>query len=176
MTDLGQRKLMIPFTSLNEGRVSFHFDWHPEDLNYPHIAGVIKTLDVDVKVSILDGGYLIKIALKGRVKLFCNRCGCEFAIDIKGSVDTFYTADSSQCNEENEGDIRLIPPKELSIDITPDAFDILILAVPTKSLCSSDCQGLCSTCGADLNKEKCSCKNEKTDSRWDAFKNISFGE
>ena len=38
------------------------------------------------------------------------------------------------------------------------ARDAFILDMDTKFLCSEDCKGLCSGCGANLNREACRCK------------------
>jgi len=176
LTDLKQNAISIPFSSLNEGRVSFNIDWHPEQVEHSQIAGFPESLKVDVQVTRVESGFLVNTGLKGRVKLFCNRCQEEFQADIKGSVDTFFTTDAEQCLAENESEVRLIAHRATEIDLTPDVLDILLLAIPAKCLCSSDCLGLCSTCGADLNKEPCSCENDKTDPRWDTLRNISFEE
>ena len=57
-----------------------------------------------------------------------------------------------------------------------DSFDLaeiireqVILSIPMKMLCDENCKGLCATCGADLNKNKCSCDKSKTDNRWAAL-------
>ena len=43
------------------------------------------------------------------------------------------------------------------IDIGDLVRDIIISAQPTKHLCKEDCKGLCSVCGANLNKTDCGC-------------------
>lgn len=171
-----RKTVSIPFTSLNEGRVSFHFDWHPEITGVSQIADIPEPLSVDAKVTVLDGGYLVNASLRGKVWLVCSRCSNEFTCDVTGDVDTFYTSDAAQCDGEDEGEVRLIDPREEALDITADANDILVLSVPAKPLCSEDCKGLCPVCGVDLNKEPCSCSRENTDPRWDTLKHITFEE
>ena len=44
------------------------------------------------------------------------------------------------------------------VDVEELARDAFILDMDTKFLCSEDCKGLCSGCGANLNREACRCK------------------
>lgn len=44
------------------------------------------------------------------------------------------------------------------LDLEPLLREQLLLAVPFAPLCSETCKGLCSQCGADLNREPCSCE------------------
>ena len=41
----------------------------------------------------------------------------------------------------------------------------VLLAVPMKPLCISECRGICSECGINLNEEVCNCGTEKIDPR-----------
>jgi uncharacterized protein len=49
------------------------------------------------------------------------------------------------------------------IDVSEDVREEIILGFPLKVLCDSNCKGLCKSCGANLNNErcKCGCKSEK---------------
>ena len=60
-------------------------------------------------------------------------------------------------NGEND-EIELLENGKVDLgDLARVAF---ILGMNTKVLCSEDCRGLCSRCGADLNLGPCSCKKE----------------
>ena len=58
------------------------------------------------------------------------------------------------------------------IDIGDLVRDIIISAQPTKHLCSEDCKGLCSVCGANLNKTECGCNRESIDPRLAALQEL----
>ena len=60
-------------------------------------------------------------------------------------------------NEDNDEIVLLEDGKADVGDLARTAF---ILGLDTKTLCSEDCKGLCSRCGADLNLGPCSCKKE----------------
>jgi uncharacterized protein len=48
----------------------------------------------------------------------------------------------------------------------------LLLAVPVKTVCREECQGLCPHCGKNLNHESCQCEEVVPDPRWDALKGL----
>ena len=54
-------------------------------------------------------------------------------------------------------DIGIRYYSEEYIDLSEDLRENLLLEVPARILCSEDCEGLCSHCGQNLNKEKCDC-------------------
>ncbi len=56
-----------------------------------------------------------------------------------------------------------------SIDLTPLAREAILLDLPLAPLCAPDCQGLCPTCGADLNRGPCECAPVSGDPRWAAL-------
>jgi uncharacterized protein len=45
----------------------------------------------------------------------------------------------------------------------------VLLALPMKVICRSDCRGLCPSCGANLNHEECRCETHATDPRLAPF-------
>lgn len=48
----------------------------------------------------------------------------------------------------------------------------VLLALPVKITCRTDCKGLCPLCGKNLNQEQCSCSVPAEDPRWEALKEI----
>jgi uncharacterized protein len=48
----------------------------------------------------------------------------------------------------------------------------VLLAVPIKTVCNDDCKGLCPHCGKNLNQGACDCREERSDPRWDALKQV----
>ncbi|MFQ5543685.1 MAG: DUF177 domain-containing protein [Nitrospiria bacterium] len=58
------------------------------------------------------------------------------------------------------------------IEIDNEIADQLLLALPIRLLCTTDCQGLCPQCGTDLNDTKCACPTELPDFCWAALKNF----
>jgi uncharacterized protein len=48
----------------------------------------------------------------------------------------------------------------------------VLLALPARSLCRTDCKGLCPRCGRNLNTESCTCQTAPADERWSALSDL----
>ena len=93
----------------------------------------------------------------------CDRCGKRFR---KGQETHIHFLLSQELQDEESDDILLLDGDEL--DVSELAYTAFILGMDTKNLCSEDCKGLCSGCGANLNEGLCRCKAE-VDPRWAAL-------
>ncbi len=93
----------------------------------------------------------------------CDRCLEEFEREVSSGFDIVYVAESRAEVGENE-DMRVLSPDANYIDLDEDVRQYAILALPQKTLCTEDCAGLCPTCGTNLNRAKCECRNEAVDS------------
>ena len=69
----------------------------------------------------------------------------------------------------DEEDEETYPLRGELLDLQPLIRDALLLELPLAPLCSEDCQGLCPTCGADLNDGPCDCDHAPSDPRWAAL-------
>ena len=49
------------------------------------------------------------------------------------------------------------------IDIAQAVRDDLLLALPTRMVCSTECRGLCPVCGQNLNEKQCECAEQGSD-------------
>jgi len=61
-----------------------------------------------------------------------------------------------------------------SVDITPDMREDLLLHIPAFPVCSEGCEGLCTQCGADLNKGSCDCEARERPNPWSALDNLDL--
>ncbi len=62
-----------------------------------------------------------------------------------------------------------------TIDLDPVVREQVLLALPVAVLCRDDCQGLCSTCGQDLNEQECGHgKTKEVDVRLAKLKDIKL--
>ena len=75
----------------------------------------------------------------------CSRCLSQANQAIKQSFRKSYNIDSL----------------EEYLDIDEDIREEVLLNFPMKVLCKPNCKGICSKCGANLNKDKCSCETVK---------------
>ncbi len=117
-----------------------------------------------IRFSHLDGRIMISGSISVTFVLGCDRCLAEFEfpekIDFQLAVEpekedqALALADHEI--DRNEMDVIFLT--EPVIDVDDILYQQVVLAVPQKSLCRSNCRGVCGNCGADLNREECRCR------------------
>ena len=85
----------------------------------------------------------------------CRRCINPFEVDITTTLGLLFSL-GNESSESDEDDERYYDGETL--DISEDVRRALVLEIPTWSLCSETCKGLCPECGMDLNTTECSCE------------------
>jgi uncharacterized protein len=109
------------------------------------------------------GGVRFAGDLRTRIELACVRCLQPISEDVSRGFDLFFETRESQLFENNQEvelnesdiDTAFIVGSELHVDEV--MREQVVLSVPMKPLCSPECKGLCSNCGANLNQESCGC-------------------
>lgn len=133
---------------------------------------------ITVKLAIQEIGmeYFCQSYLSVPVEEECCRCLNLFDAELTGDFNFSIKIGDGEpvlsANEDNS-DIICLGAGEHVADLSEVIREALILALPIKPLCSSDCKGLCPDCGANLNEESCDCKNVELDDRWEGLKGLS---
>ena len=83
----------------------------------------------------------------------CDRCGTEFD-SVKVQELKAYLSDG----ESDDPEAFVLDGDKLDLDETLST--LFVLDMETKFLCTEDCKGLCSKCGANLNHGPCGCRKE----------------
>lgn len=149
-----------------------------EELKLPMTLSDV--LEGDVQVFLKAFKFGSKVLVDGRVasvvSLICSRCLKEFSFPIKINFSVEFIP-YREFAEEKEHELT----KE-KLDISfyqDDEIDVgglireqILLAVPMKPLCMSDCQGMCPKCGKNLNEASCGCSAEGIDPRLEPLKKI----
>jgi uncharacterized protein len=110
--------------------------------------------------------------------LTCNRCLVPFDYEVDEKVDTIYLPKSDEVPEaeaqltEEDMDAQVMDGE--NIDLLPPLRDALLLAIPMSRVCKEECKGLCSKCGADLNKKECDCKPDESMSPFAKLKQLKL--
>jgi uncharacterized protein len=60
--------------------------------------------------------------------------------------------------------------------MAPLIAEQVMLALPTRPLCSENCRGLCGKCGANLNGDACNCADVDSDPRMALFRRLKVGQ
>lgn len=156
--ELAVRKLRI-----NKSFAPGSIDYHSTEFKQ------IDPLEVNATAELIDGQIRVSGYLQTKIEQVCARCLEPVVEEVQRSFDLFY---SPLPKDEKPEEERL---KNLDADIgfyegeglfLADVLsEQVLLAVPMKMICRSDCRGLCSTCGVNLNHEECRCETHPMDSR-----------
>ena len=110
-----------------------------------------------------------KIEAKNSVKYDLHAMLVGKDLVVTGSASVLLVSECAVCLDETE---YLLARKDICIhvenipmdgfyDLTDDIRETLLLSMPIRIKCKEDCKGLCCSCGANLNTEKCSCRKAK---------------
>jgi len=157
-----------------------------EDITKLHLEGSSEALDLQSKEAdfyspvvcdlicaksgskfVCEGKLLTKVSLE------CARCLANFSYELKTKLDFILDEMNNQIELIAEGgdfSIRVGYGEDLNIDHL--VREALLLALPLKPLCTSDCKGLCPVCGTDLNTSTCKCQKGKADPRWEKLRDF----
>ena len=129
----------------------------------------VEPLEVRATAELVDSQIRVSGTLHTQLELGCARCLESVTEEVSRDFDLYYRAVASIAREEEV---------HLKLDDTEIGFfqgeglflaDILaeqvILALPMKVICRSDCRGVCPHCGANLNSEQCRCETRAADPR-----------
>ena len=156
--DLAVRKIRIR-TSYAPGTV----DYHTGDFTQA------EPLEVRATAELIEGQIRITGELNTRLEMTCARCLETVTEDVTREFDLFYRSATSISKQE---DVHLkLDDTEVGFFTGEGLFlaDVLaeqvLLALPMKAICRSDCRGLCPQCGVNLNNEECRCEVHAADPR-----------
>jgi uncharacterized protein len=117
------------------------------------------------------------IRLKGRYsgtfQVPCARCVEPVQVPLAADFDLIFrplgadagTAERSISAHETEIGYY----QEDSLLLEDVLREQVLLSLPVRTLCKTDCKGLCPRCGKNRNLEACSCEEGPSDPRWEAL-------
>lgn len=108
------------------------------------------------KVRNMAGAMLLNVRLSTVLSLVCDRCAQPFEKEKTVEYETLLALEL----ENGESDDIVLLDKDGVLELDELMQEVFLLEMDMKNLCSEDCKGLCSGCGADLNREPCRCKKE----------------
>lgn len=123
------------------------------------------------RIRRLDMGFLLAAGLDYEQTLSCQRCLEPVTEPVSAEIDLL--VQSAETGDALEGEMELdeedfgvysVDGEELDLD--PLLLEQIQLAVPMRPICREDCQGLCRSCGRNLNTGDCDCETATTDPRW----------
>ncbi len=72
----------------------------------------------------------------------------------------------------DEGNDDYIETPDFTVELDEVVISDILLDLPQKNLCRSDCKGLCPKCGQNLNSGKCECEGKTVDPRLEILKQL----
>ena len=150
----------------------------PEELKRVELAAIGPVaIEAAAHKGDQPGEYLIEGSSKFTADFLCGRCLDPYPFANSSSFHLRFRPrlELSKENEEVE-----IASEDLDVEFYTDrwvslrdlAAEQVQLTIPMKPLCEESCLGLCPQCGANRNRETCSCQSSVVDERWGALQDI----
>jgi uncharacterized protein len=126
-------------------------------------ARVTGNLDVQARLEGLNEGIYMVARAEVPVEITCNRCLVDWEETLDVEVRQLFTR---QPDEDGYG------VAEHWIDTEGPIRDEVVLALPLVPVCREDCEGICASCGADLNTAPCTGHEEAERSPFAGLKDL----
>jgi uncharacterized protein len=139
---------------------TYNLDFSPSVKDFEGIK-FKDNLNAEIILMRIDEGILVQVQnLETTISLPCQKCliDFDFNLDIEEFERIF--AENIVKIEDDTDDYFEIDMRNHKIDISEMLRQEIILHFPILEVCSKSCKGLCLVCGADLNLEKCKCRQE----------------
>lgn len=117
---------------------------------------------VTVKGQVFSRAGIVTLSVKCDCEYTapCDRCGEETVKHYIVPIERVLVGELE--NDENDEMILL---QDFKLNLYELIFTEVVLAMPSKHLCSEDCKGICVSCGKNLNDGPCGCATNKVDPR-----------
>jgi uncharacterized metal-binding protein YceD (DUF177 family) len=166
----------IPLSKIQIGQNVFEIDW-PAGVLDPDKGGEgLRTIDrikgwitlEPLSEPVDKADFLVKGRIETKVEEDCDRCLEKIcrALDLEFKVILVQNLEEESLEKELKGEelnYSLLDGGE--VDLQRVVLEQMILDSDMVRLCSPECQGLCPSCGRNLNLDRCDCKNHKIDLR-----------
>jgi uncharacterized protein len=171
--------MIFTLTELEHHPILFEVSYPPGELTFYEEISQANPLEASGSATLLHN-TLGEIRVQGHVKVAldatCHRCLETARIELDSEFDFFYRpvikkgAHGEVHLEEGEIDISFYEGDGVVLEDVLREF--VLLSQPMRTLCTPDCQGLCVSCGVNLNRTECDCAPEPKVSPWIALKDI----
>jgi uncharacterized protein len=141
-------------------------EWWKADGDFDQVLGPAGPIQVSISIYRTGSKFVLNGDISGKLLARGDRCLDVFEKDFSTAFEVYLMSpvEGDVVEETELGD------QDMGVDfVTGDEVNLaaivreqIHLAMPMKVLCSENCAGICPGCGANLNKEPCRCKREKT--------------
>ncbi len=113
------------------------------------------------------GSWFFHGIVRGRLLTPCHRCLEPTEVDVEGDFDVTVRRSDHAAADLDEAYL-VLGVGEHEIELEPFIDEAFVVSVPMLVVCRDDCRGLCPSCGANLNRENCTCERA-VDPRWEGL-------
>jgi len=163
------KRLTVPLASISADGVIIDVVVPIAEVQPPDAEGGVPARAVNVAGALSEAGdeYVFRGTLFGVFEHACDRCldvvSLPFDIDVLWDFKEGPAPVIGDGVEETDRDAET--PTALTfegneIDLAPCVWEEVLLAMPLKFVCREGCAGLCPHCGANLNRERCTCREK----------------
>jgi len=125
---------------------------------------LLEPVEGKIKITFHGDKFQIQGELYTVVMLNCSRCLDLFNYPLRLRLEEWYVQGQGPMEE---GEFEL-DQEELStfyfqgeiLDLTAAIRENILVSLPWRPLCQDNCQGLCPSCGGNLNRVNCQCSEE----------------
>ena len=136
-------------------RKPFAFDLDLADINFPQVEKLDTPFPASGYVENKAGALELVGELMLSLTYSCDRCMKHVHVQETQPIRAHL---AEKLMDEENPDLFLVEDGFVDLDeVFTTAF---VLGMEPKFICTEDCAGLCTTCGADLNENPCTCKKE----------------
>jgi len=131
----------IRLAGLAEGAHEFDFTRNAADFGDPALTAAGFSKDVSVRVSVekLDDELIVTLNTSATAELTCDLCLAPVTTGLTGSYRVWYSYEpTGEPQEERDEEYRLIDRNAVSLDLTEDVRETLLLSVPMKVTCTDN--------------------------------------
>ena len=157
-----------PLLSSEERKITFSYDIPIDYSENGYKLSELASVSGEVKDM---GGYMV-LSAKVNVKYETECARCLKKLNDSCEIDFVRTVAVS-LEADDEEDEYILVGENSCISIDDTLKEELIMSLPSRSLCSDDCKGLCPKCGCNKNEKECDCVLNAPDPRWSVLKAFS---
>jgi len=125
-----------------------------------------------------EGDVLAEGSFEAEGEAPCDRCSDPVPVRFGKEFQTVLLPPGRQAPEgtgpvelhADELDVGYYDGK--GIEVNDVFWEQVALEIPLKVICSEECKGICPTCGANRNRESCSCEPGREPGPFDVLKNL----
>jgi uncharacterized protein len=166
----GAEDMFLDVKDLAVRKVQIRKSYAPGSIDFGlHEVKQAEPVQVNATAELLEGQIRVVGELETKMEMVCARCLEPVMEEVHRDFDLFYqplpkgTKPEEERLKDDDTEIGFFEGEGLFLaDVLKEQ---VLLSLPMKVICQSDCRGLCSHCGSNLNHEQCRCDRHASDPR-----------